>query len=40
MSRNPARVRSNSGAPLLDVPDAGEFNGGEEVMLASIDPGG
>jgi len=40
MPRNPARVRFDSRAPLLDLPVIVEFDGREEVMLAAIDPGG
>ena len=40
MPRNPVRVRFDLRAPPLDLPAFIEFEGGEEVMLAAIDPSG
>ena len=39
MPRNSIRVRFDLRAPPLDLPAFIEFKGGEEVMLAAIDPG-
>ena len=40
MPRNPVRVGFDPGAPPLDLPAIIEFEGGEEVTLGAIDPGG
>jgi len=40
MSGNPLRTGFDSGAPFLHGPPLREDNGGEEVVLAAIDPGG
>jgi len=39
MPRNPVRVGFEYGAPPLDLLATIEFEGGEEVVLATIDPG-
>ena len=40
MPRDPGRVGFDLRAPLLDLPAPIELKGREEVMLATIDPGG
>ena len=38
MSRDPARIGSDIGAPLHNVLLSIKFDGGEEVVLTAIDP--